>query len=629
MMKSDGLPLTTFSAVVPAFFTITWQHLSPTMTSLEPNLKDSGIRSDSRAEYKPLLETATKDLFRKNAFRLLGLRVDATVREVSKQGVKMKQMEELGMGNSTHAAAFPLSPPPSQDDLRAAIQRLQDPEKRLVDEFFWFWPEQFGTSHLDAAIDALQAGDSETAVKVWTLRESDPAHGLVAMHNIAVLWHMTALESEHHTAACDPGEDSEARLNGFWTKALRRWERLIKDELFWESFHDRVQQINDPRLTSGFVHRFRLSLPESIAKINGELALHYAEAGQPRLAATHASLMRETNRGLLDVERAAQWVLVPASHRLKELISTAQRCSAANPADGAGAAQELAEQAAKALPFFDLICGANSRFRIDLFDEVAAVCNRIQLAYDQKTGDEKRCIEILKTVLPFTTFASLRQPIAKNIDILTRRLAQKQRPRLPRPPRVRRAAAQPGAATLKPPVLESAHDPKLRIPVMEDNKISRVTARNVNDQKLSPIVKIVLTTISIILIGHFFRAKDPGVNFSYTPSQQQIAALAPAPVFPLVQLPAAPITYRIPDSQTNQMAHDLQVITEQTAKVTGLREEERKLHSQLTDARLPSGPERSRLTAQFNQIQLDLDRETASLKEITAGFKLKWQTYAQ
>ena len=597
------------------------------MTGLEPNLKESAICSKSLAECQPLLEAATKDLFRKNAFRLLGLRVDATAREVSKQGVKMKQMEELGMGNSTQAAAFPLSPPPSQDDLRAAIQRLQDPEKRLVDEFFWFWPEQFGRSNLDPAIEALQAGDSATALKIWTLRVSDPGHGIAALHNIAVLWHMTALESEPRTVACEPGDDSRARLNGFWTDALRRWERLIKDEMFWETLHDRVRQINDPRLTSGFVRRFRISLPESIAKINGELALRNAEAGQPGLAAAHASLMRETNRGILDVETAAQRVLASASHRLKELLVTAQRCSAANPADGAGAALELARQATRALPFFDLICGANSRFRIDLFDEVAAACNRIQLAYDQKTRDEKRCIEILQMVLPFTTFASLRQPIEKNIGILTRRLALKQRPR--RGP-VRRIAVPPAPATLAQQAFASARAPKLRPPLLEHKESPRVTAPSAPARKSSPIVNIVLTTIAIIVIVHFFRAENPGVNYSYTPSPQQIAAVAQAPVFPLVPpRAAAPTTYRIPDSQTNRMAHDVQVITEQTAKVTGLRQEERTLHSQLADARLPLGPERGRLTAQFHQIQLELDRETASLEEMTAGFKTKWQTYAQ
>ena len=101
-----------------------------------PITKKAAASFNRPTECKPLLEAATKDLFRKNAFRVLGLAVDATNREVSKHGVKMKQMEELGLGKASQAGAFPMSPPPSHDEIRATIQKLQDAEKRLVDELF-------------------------------------------------------------------------------------------------------------------------------------------------------------------------------------------------------------------------------------------------------------------------------------------------------------------------------------------------------------------------------------------------------------------------------------------------------------------------------------------------------------
>src|ERR1035438_5996434 len=92
---------------------------------------------------QPLRDAATQDLFRNNAFRITGLPVDATTREVSKQAEKIKIFAELRQ-DAPIGAAFRIKPPPTLDEIREAIQKLKDPEKRLIDEFFWFWPEEFG-----------------------------------------------------------------------------------------------------------------------------------------------------------------------------------------------------------------------------------------------------------------------------------------------------------------------------------------------------------------------------------------------------------------------------------------------------------------------------------------------------
>jgi len=47
-------------------------------------------------------------------------------------------MEKLGHGEIAGAGAFARRPPPTLDEIREALQRLKDPEKRIVDEFFCF-----------------------------------------------------------------------------------------------------------------------------------------------------------------------------------------------------------------------------------------------------------------------------------------------------------------------------------------------------------------------------------------------------------------------------------------------------------------------------------------------------------
>jgi len=276
-----------------------------------------GSRLSSLATCKPLLDVATPEMFRANAFRITGLPVDATMREITKQADKLKMMEELGEGKNVHTGAFALRNPPTVDQIREAIQRLKDPEQRIIDEFFWFWPKQFGQSASDPAIKALEGGDADTSLQIWTSLESSQSDGLVAIHNVAVLWHLHALEWEDYYAKTTEFTGEMLRdTERFWRDAFKRWDLLAVDDLFWESVSARIKQLDDPRVTTGFARRMRATLPHALDKINAELAVRYAECGRMDLAQVHVQFMRETNQGLDNVEKTAELVLTPAATRL-------------------------------------------------------------------------------------------------------------------------------------------------------------------------------------------------------------------------------------------------------------------------------------------------------------------------
>jgi hypothetical protein len=58
-------------------------------------------------------------------------------------------MEQLGL-NTT---AFALKVPPTVDQIRGAFQKLnKSPDRRIIDEFLWFWPAEFGKAGSDPAI---------------------------------------------------------------------------------------------------------------------------------------------------------------------------------------------------------------------------------------------------------------------------------------------------------------------------------------------------------------------------------------------------------------------------------------------------------------------------------------------
>jgi hypothetical protein len=319
-----------------------------------------------------------------------------------------------------------MSPPPSLDEIREAIQKLKDPEKRLIDEFFWFWPEEFGNSQSDPAMQAWAKGDSANAIEMWASREDGTASSATAKHNLALAYHVCALDWENYSVKNTVEAERREKMTNYWKGAFSRWEHLATSEQLWDQVAARIRQLNEPNLPTGFARRMRATLPDALDKINAELAVAFAESGKIGLARLHIRFMRETHAGLDNVEKTAELVLTPARSRLKERIRRARDRADNNPRDAANAARELLEQARDALALFDLFFDKESDSRNELFDEVAGLCNQLLVAYHKATGDDKTCHEILRAILPFATSMELRQQIEKNSSTLSGNVAFKQ-----------------------------------------------------------------------------------------------------------------------------------------------------------------------------------------------------------
>ena len=369
-----------------------------------------------------MLAASTKDLFRHNSFRITGLAVDATAREVIRHADKLKMLVELGQAPHAKNNAHPLDPPPSVDEIREAIQKIKDPEQRLIDEFFWFWPEEFGRSDSDPALQALAKGDTKTANEIWRKKINDDSYGIVAKHNLAVAFYLIALDLGHLAIGKTISEESRRKISDTWKSSVRKWERIQDDDKLWEKVSDRIRQLNEPSLTTGFARRMRTALPEALNKINADLILGFAESGKLEIAKDYVAFIRETDQRHNGFKNAAEYVLLPTRNLLKEQISQAVVCGEANPREAATVARDLLKQSRHALDLFDLFLGENSDERNELYDEVAVICNRLPIAYHKATGDNKTCIEILRLVLPFVTSNELRKQIEENISVLNKNL---------------------------------------------------------------------------------------------------------------------------------------------------------------------------------------------------------------
>jgi hypothetical protein len=373
--------------------------------------------SSASTTCKPLLDSCTPDLFLTNAFRITELRADATAREIVKQSDKLKIMEGLGPGQNLRAGAFVLKTPPTVDQIREAVERLKDPELRIVDEFFWFWPKQFGNSASDPAMKALECGDVNEALKIWKSIEVIPHDGLTAIHNIAVVCLLNACEREQHYAKSQFSAESRLELDRLWRDSFKRWNLLALDDFFWGRVSARIKQLDDPRLSTGFSRRMQETLPFALGKVNGEFALRYAAVGRMDLAHVHVQLMREAWPDIADSDVLADLLLGPITARLKQQIELAQQHNDGNSADLISAALGLIAHAKRDLPLIKLFLGQENEAGSEYSDEVAAVCNRLQIEYHKTTGDDKTCLETLKEILPFARSDEIRQLIFKNISV--------------------------------------------------------------------------------------------------------------------------------------------------------------------------------------------------------------------
>jgi len=79
---------------------------------------------------------------RGNAFRVLGLPLKASDREIARRVQEIELSLKFGGSINADIDALALDPPPSIDQIREASQRLKDPATRFLDEFFVILADQ-------------------------------------------------------------------------------------------------------------------------------------------------------------------------------------------------------------------------------------------------------------------------------------------------------------------------------------------------------------------------------------------------------------------------------------------------------------------------------------------------------
>lgn len=199
-------------------------------------------------------QSATLEGLKQNPFRIFGLRVDLTSKELSEAIKDLSIQMELG-AELTHAFALGTV---DASILAQANQRLRDPVQRLCDECFWFWPMDMGQQ--DVALDLIASGDKAGAKEAWREFLGHPEWGPIASHNIAIV---------------DLFESFDDSMG------LERFGSSAKDFLACTVCVDRIRarlrSIDDPRLP-------RNSAPAILEELRRAMAANQVRIGLERIA---------------------------------------------------------------------------------------------------------------------------------------------------------------------------------------------------------------------------------------------------------------------------------------------------------------------------------------------------------
>ena len=363
-----------------------------------------------------LFELATPELYRRNAFRVLGLSVAAETGEARRRQKKLKRREALGLSSRTTDSILPLKEEPSQEELQQAQQRIQDPVSRLVDEFFWFWPQE-DSGDDDEALKLLAERKNQDAHKVFKQREDQGDTS--ALHNLAVLYHLTALDQEEKSLKEPLSEAERKTRDGCWQQCYPRWRKLLDDPTTWTRIRDRISELDDPRLTHELVSQIRESLEEVILLISARLAVQAAEKSLPVEATRHVKLMQDSGFDQSLVAQALRRCLAPIDLRIRNACQKADKATDVDATSGLRVARELLANTLPAIRLIDQMLPAGDSLREGLHDEVAKNALRCQIVYGNKTDDWKESKQLLEDILAqLSPSQSLRDRIQDNLRIV-------------------------------------------------------------------------------------------------------------------------------------------------------------------------------------------------------------------
>jgi hypothetical protein len=236
-----------------------------------------------------LRELSGPELYRRNAFRVTGASTCAARRTLvrRRQQIATAAMAGVAVGPT---GELPLPDAARPEELRAAFDVLDHPQRRIVDELFWFW----------------DAPDASCPCEPELHRQHDEA---VRAHARALDAELRGGEAPRRRAAGGPKRpagkkkgrggpqrDAERPEDGYWRTAARLWRELLGQRAVWAHLRHRVAALDDKRLTGTAVTVLEAEVRRVLVSAVAGLAVRTRD---PARLARYCTQWTWTGRGVL------------------------------------------------------------------------------------------------------------------------------------------------------------------------------------------------------------------------------------------------------------------------------------------------------------------------------------------
>ena len=397
--SADSAPPAVERTVVPA-------HVRRSAPVLPSDL--GGSRSDSTGVSALLSSLVADSPYRRNAFRLAQLDVVVDRRGLARRTTELEASAKLGAPLSNKEAILPVTPAPELADVKAALNQLREPVQRLVQEWFWLWPDERD----GPAIARLAAGDADGAAQAWLDQlNGDDAGAGIAAHNIAILRHIQALETSGGAAAAT------------WLDALTAWDAAIVSNAVWQRLLARAAQIDERRLCPSAVDELRAELPRALLNVHVTRIVRAAEDGDTAAVDVHVAVLdrfaeeaghRDSafTAALIDDARGSAARTLAA--RVKSIAEEELTHAAQEPSEASVAANRMLDRARLPVQAIDRIRPATDPVRSGAHDDLVHAALQCDIRYHNATNDAAPGEALLERLTPIATTDQTRSRLAEH-----------------------------------------------------------------------------------------------------------------------------------------------------------------------------------------------------------------------
>lgn len=159
-----------------------------------------------------LMQICTENVYKENIFHILGLPSNATPRQIRRRKDDFEIASNMGTDawKSCFKHILGNYSIPTENDISECFSKLENPEIRIISEFFWFWP----LDERDNSVQNVLDWNYEQSFKLWNdYRFSYGNTSIIATHNLAVLYHLFAISYEYDSLKEGQTIDEESRSN--------------------------------------------------------------------------------------------------------------------------------------------------------------------------------------------------------------------------------------------------------------------------------------------------------------------------------------------------------------------------------------------------------------------------------